>query len=105
MNLNKIKFDHSAKETFPELSIQKIRHIPFSTYIALDPISRLCKIGKTKSLKTRLQRLNNQFKTTLIIIALFYDDYESEMHEKYKNYRVFGEWFFLSNRLIQEIQY
>lgn len=75
----------------------------YNTYILLNPENNFIKIGRTKNIEKRISCLNSEFKTEMVLIALFKDDIESKLHIKYQDNRVFGEWFKFDDDTILDI--
>lgn len=65
----------------------------FATYIFFNPITGLYKIGMSKNVQNRFFQLKREVSEKLQAIAVCHENKESEIHFKYKNKRVFGEWF------------
>lgn len=73
------------------------------TYVLIDRISGFCKIGKTSDIKKRVQILscgNPNIELALVIDS----DVESELHNKFNNKLVKGEWYALSHKDIDFIR-
>jgi len=64
-----------------------------STYVVRNPQSGLIKIGRTSNLKTRIQALQCGSGIPLQTLAFIPSDIEQELHFKFKDFRVHGEWF------------
>lgn len=66
------------------------------------------KIGITTNINKRISDLQtgNPFLIQLVFFKIVNDasDLESELHKKYKNKNVLGEWFWLNNEDIQDIR-
>lgn len=98
---------HSGKfisiQNFSNLELSGFNKLPavdlfnsevgFGTYIIHNPINKLFKIGKTKNISNRLIQLRNEFGLELSLVAFKGVDKEMEMHERFKERRMFGEWF------------
>lgn len=72
------------------------------TYIAIDRISGLCKIGKAVNIKRRLSVL----KISNINIEMLYiidDDIESRMHKLLSGFKEDREWFDIDEEIINSI--
>lgn len=90
-------------DTFLNLDLSQFNNLPsvdffntevgFGTYIIHNPINKLFKIGKTKNISNRLIQLRNEFGLELNLVAFKGIDKEMEMHERFKERRIFGEWF------------
>ncbi len=74
------------------------------TYLMLDEVNGFIKIGKSKKPIYRERTLQSE-KPTIKLIHIIYEDIESELHEKYKEYRYRGEWFKLPESKVDEIIY
>lgn len=74
----------------------------YKTYIIKDSITGFYKIGRSKDPKIRERTLQSE-RPVINIIKVFETDIEKILHNKYKEYRVRGEWFELSNIQIKYI--
>lgn len=63
------------------------------TYIVHNPKSNLIKIGKSISPKQRIRTLETQSGAKFNVLAIISEDRETELHNKFKEYRTLGEWF------------
>lgn len=73
------------------------------TYVLIDRISGFYKIGKTSDVRKRVQILscgNPNIELLLVIDS----DVESELHNKFNNKLVKGEWYALSHKDIDFIR-
>jgi hypothetical protein len=103
---------HSNKNIFIndskfEDKIKKIRNknrseIKYKTYIMKDELNSLYKIGKSKNPRLREKTLQSE-KPTIKMIKVINDDIEKELHNKYKDFRIRGEWFNLNKIQIKYI--
>lgn len=73
----------------------------YKTYLAIDQTG-LVKIGKSSNIKEREKTLRTG-NTTLKIIAYFPLDIENELHKRFEDKHVRGEWFKLSKEEITNI--
>lgn len=65
------------------------------------------KIGRTLSIEKRFNKLSKDFGDIELYFYYKADDYileEKNMHQKYKEYRRYGEWFELNEVLLNEIK-
>jgi hypothetical protein len=64
------------------------------------------KIGKSKDVHERMIQLktSNPYKLELIGVIEGYGEKENELHEKFKKYRLHGEWFSLSKEILDFVQ-
>jgi len=76
-------------------------------YLIRTPLG-VYKIGKTKSPQKRIKKLGVQLPFEIDVIHLIrsdnYTKAEAALHDKYKNKRVNGEWFNLSDIDVKDIQ-
>lgn len=75
----------------------------FGTYIMFNPTSGIYKIGRSKNVFYRVQKLRFEFGSQIDIIGVCVKDCESELHFKYRLKRQFGEWFALSTDDVLDI--
>lgn len=88
-------------------SISKIKEFKskdenLKTYIALDKVCDICKIGKTTDLRKRLSSLKTSNKDIEYLFVIE-KDIEKEMHEILKDFRIEGEWFDIGKSNISKI--
>jgi len=72
-----------------------------STYLMMDS-KGYTKIGKANNPQIREKTLQSE-NPTIELIAICKEDVEKELHLKYKEYRVRGEWFKLNDKQIKYI--
>lgn len=72
------------------------------TYIMKDSSTNLIKIGKAINPKYREKTLQSE-KPTIFLFAVCEDNIESELHKKFEDKRVRGEWFNLTDNEINVI--
>lgn len=75
----------------------------FETYLIRDKSTRLCKIGKTTDIKTRIEMLSCS-NTELELLFIIDKDVEKELHDMYESKRYKGEWFNLSDSDLEVIR-
>ena len=63
------------------------------TYIALNPLSGLLKIGKSIDPDARMANLQTGAALKPELLAVIDDDIERVLHKRFRALRVFGEWF------------
>jgi len=63
------------------------------TYFVMGLESGRIKIGRTKNLKSRMSAINCDCSEVVIVVGIIAGDVEEEIHEKFSNYRIKGEWF------------
>ncbi len=103
-NVDKIRFNHGIQSSGTKTKeLISISSEP-ETYIIFDPLSRLSKIGRSTNYKYRVMKINTDNSTSIVLIVLIKKDVENLLHKKYLKYRVFGEWFYLSDRVLNEIK-
>ena len=78
------------------LNKQSSKKSKYLTYLMLDSNTNLTKIGKSKNPEIREKTLQSE-KPTIGLFAICDLDFENELHEKFKNLRIRGEWFDLSD--------
>lgn len=71
------------------------------TYFAYAPILGRVKIGKSKQARARFADLNCASPESLILLGVLAGDRESELHARFRKYRVKHEWF----RLVGDLQW
>jgi hypothetical protein len=110
LNTNKnIEFINSLLKK--EIIIEKIIEKPVYSYnnrqvlnqkcyLMVDSNTGLTKIGKSANPIKRERTLQSE-KPTIKLIHVFNEDHENELHNKFNNYRIRGEWFKLSEKQIQ----
>jgi hypothetical protein len=73
-----------------------------AVYALYNPLTKLTKIGKTYNIHDRFRQLITQSGCPLQCVAVGFNEVELDMkvgmiesylHEKFKDYRVVGEWF------------
>lgn len=67
-----------------------------------DDLLGYLKIGKSVNVLARERTLEAQ-KPTISLFAVCQRDIEKELHNRYKKYRIRGEWFKLRKKQIDEI--
>jgi hypothetical protein len=102
--LNENECEKRIKEMSGHRNYQKNRIEMTNIYLMLDENTGYHKIGRSKNPNKRERTLQSEKPT----ISLFYHcevpaKIESILHEKYKDYRVRGEWFDLDEEQINEI--
>lgn len=65
----------------------------------------LCKIGRARNVKTRLQTLSTASSSSLTLIAAWACENaaarESALHDEWRDYRVRGEWFRIPEEVVE----
>ena len=73
-------------------------------YIIRNENSKIVKIGKSLNLTSRLNNFKTSFGSGLILVGFFYcenyNDLENQLHKKFFDKKVSGEWFDLSEQQI-----
>jgi hypothetical protein len=82
--------------------LKKKKIINYKTYILKDETNNFYKIGKSVNPIIREKTLQSE-KPTIKMIKVFNKDIEKELHNKYKEFRVRGEWFDLNKIQINYI--
>lgn len=72
------------------------------TYIVRHPLTQLIKIGKSLNPDNRIRTLSTQSGAILKTLLIIDSDIESELHKKFCEFRVCGEWFDDKKGLIAE---
>jgi hypothetical protein len=103
-NIDKIRFRHGNPFTGSDYIKPKSIDITPSTYILFNPKTRLTKIGRSTNYNIRKRNLEIEHNAEMILIVVLKANIEQELHLKYNNYVVFGEWFYLSDRILNEIK-
>jgi hypothetical protein len=89
-------FSHKSKKNVLETEIGG------AVYALYNPLTKLTKIGKTYNVYDRFRQLITQSGCPLQCVAVGFNEVELDMkvgmiesylHEKFKDYRVVGEWF------------
>jgi len=75
----------------------------FKTYIMIDHNTGFYKIGKSKNPCFREKTLQSE-KPTIEMILIINQDIEKELHQKYSDKRVRGEWFQLDDQVIEYLR-
>lgn len=73
------------------------------TYLVMDEATGYTKIGKSKDIHTRLQIIKTHVPLCQLI-GYIAADVEKELHARYHDKRIKGEWFNLNSDDIQEIE-
>ncbi len=85
------------------ISIERQNRRCKKTYLMLDTHTGYYKIGKSENPKFREDTLLSM-KPTINLIWTYKKDIEKELHRKYSEYRIRGEWFKLDESHIEEIK-
>lgn len=72
------------------------------TYIMFDPSTGLYKIGRSGMVRTRLSKLSSKH-PGITLIATVNLNIERDLHIKYSEFRRHGEWFNLSESVVESI--
>ena len=72
------------------------------TYIVCHPLSNLIKIGRSVDPEGRIRNLSMQSGAILKTLLIIESDIERELHKRFCDFRVCGEWFDDKNGLIAE---
>jgi hypothetical protein len=106
-----INIDNKDYIRFLELNIElninfkKINKEPLYCYLMIDHNTGYYKIGKSKSPKFRETTLQSQ-KPTIELIHIWEKDFsEKQLHEKFSNKRIRGEWFNLTSEDVKFLKY
>jgi hypothetical protein len=103
-NMNKVQFNHTAKATFKQFIDKHVKNSIVFTYFAYNPINKLTKIGRSTNHINRLKILSREAGCDVILINSISLNIERKMHDKYSQYRVSGEWFSLSDEILNDIK-
>jgi hypothetical protein len=93
-----------SKYLSKDRSIKRVDTTKQKTYIMVDKTTNLYKIGKALDPKYREKTLQSQ-KPSIELLHVMHKNVESELHKMYKDLRVRGEWFNLSDAHINNIIY
>lgn len=63
------------------------------TYLVLDSASQAVKIGVSNSPDIRLSARQNGNPNPLRVVGVVRKDVENQLHRRFQNYRLLGEWF------------
>jgi hypothetical protein len=91
-----INVDLSLYHNLPNDDVRRVSN-GCGTYMLRNPKTNLIKIGRTKKLGKRVSTLSREFGIDLILIGWCELDFENIIHEDYKEKRVHGEWFKLTD--------
>lgn len=76
-------------------------------YFIKNPEAGLVKIGRTRNIDTRIHQLEWEYKSKLSLIKKIPTDnavlLEKEMHERYSDFHIEGEWFELPEETISKL--
>jgi len=99
--LHKLDYNKTKRKRNVILFKEK-KIINYKTYILKDETNNFYKIGKSVNPIIREKTLQSE-KPTIKMIKVFNKDIEKELHNKYKEFRVRGEWFDLNKIQINYI--
>ena len=74
----------------------------YKTYIAIDSSTGYVKIGRSMNPESRIRALTTA-NVHIKLYAIVNDDYEKEIQKKLIDYKISGEWFKISNEMLNEI--
>ena len=81
---------------------ERVQHSDKSTYLILDRKTGYIKIGATSNISKRLKTLSCG-NLNLVVIALAFKNIEKELHDKYANKKIDGEFYALNKDEISSI--
>jgi hypothetical protein len=86
-------------------AIDKIENAIDYIYFIQEPITKSIKIGTTKNIKNRMSQLQTSIPFQLILLKFIKGDFikEKELHDKFSQYRLSGEWFSENDELLDYI--
>ena len=84
-------------------SSRKERDENYKTYLVLNQITKLYKIGKSVRVSERVNELSNSSGVSLKAIYVCDHDIEEMLHKKYAKFRKVGEWFALPKSAVEEV--
>ena len=84
-------YSFSLMQSFIDKRQESILNV--STYLVRNAESKLVKIGKSSNVNRRLQELQCGAGLRLECVGVIPKDVESQLHKKFSEKRVFGEWF------------
>jgi hypothetical protein len=73
--------------------------LKLQTYFIHAPLSGRVKIGKSASVQQRFRDLSRGSPETLVLLGALDGDTERQLHERFGEWRVKGEWFKLAGKL------
>lgn len=79
-----------------------LKYLNTKTYLIKNRRNGLYKIGKSKNPLQREKTLQSE-EPDIVMVKTWEKNIESDLHQKYKDYRVRGEWFKLSNVQVKYI--
>jgi hypothetical protein len=97
--LARMQIDFIVKEKVAESAQQKQQ-----TYFMLDEQNNRIKIGKSINPISRLRQISGMAGAKLSLIAVIDDDVEQELHRKFSDLSVYGEWFLPDERIAEYIK-
>lgn len=99
-NAHKVRLFHTPKQTIKPQRV--VKSTGFHTYIIHNPSTGLTKIGRSTHHIVRIRSIECILKTKLTIIHVQPGDYEKELHYRFHDHHVKGEWFMLTPQQIDE---
>lgn len=63
------------------------------TYIILNPLTKLIKIGRSRNIKSRISTLSTSAGSNLLTLLIIDRDVEYKLHTRFSHVRQTGEWF------------
>lgn len=85
-----------------QIAADRLGQKEFKTYFFKNPITNLIKIGKSIDIHRRKKDIQVGTGAELEILYVSDKNIEGELHRKFKEYRVHGEWFDDKDGLIQQ---
>lgn len=92
----------SILNNMSKIKDEKRANLNIKTYIAIDRLRNICKIGKTVDLKKRYSSLRTSNKH-IEYIYIIDKDIEDDMHKILNGFRIEGEWFDMDKDMISGI--
>lgn len=74
------------------------------TYVAVSSNTGLVKIGRSSNYELRLRGLEAKSKDTMLVIAVFNDNRELQLHRRFDKKRIVGEWFSLTFEDLEQLR-
>lgn len=106
MNVDKIRFNHLPKGTVRIDPIPNTIdfYIGPKTYIAVSGNTGLVKIGRSTHYEDRIRAIEAKTKDVLLVVSVFNDDCELQLHRRFSSKRFVGEWFSLTFEDVDQLR-
>lgn len=95
--------DMTSYQNIP-MTLKPVKNGGYYTYIMYKPSTMSYKIGRTRSVFTRLKQIQFEYgENNIILVAYLNADKEAQIHLEYKDNRLFGEWFNITSDDVRQI--